>query len=266
METPGHNPYEAPRATVFDPLPEHSAGTLIPNGRRVDVGHGATWITDAFTLFARSWGVWVGIGLVFIIGSIALNLIPFVGGIAAMLLTPVILGGLMIGCREAEDGGAIDFRHLGAGFERHAGQLIIVALIYFAAFVAVMIAIFVLVLITAGILGFALSSQAFSSEGALIPILLVALVSMALVMPIIMAYWFAPALVVHHNLNAIDAMKQSFVGCLRNWLPFLLYGLVGVVLMVLATIPLLLGWFVLVPLMFISMYTAYKDIFVDPAH
>ena len=41
-----------------------------------------------------------------------------------------------------------------------------------------------------------------------------------------MLNWFAPALVALRGVSAIDAMKLSFVSCLRNWLPFLLYGLV----------------------------------------
>ena len=43
------------------------------------------------------------------------------------------------------------------------------------------------------------------------------------------------------------AMKVSFIGCLRNIVPFLIYGVVGIALAIVATIPLLLGWLVLGP-------------------
>ena len=30
------------------------------------------------------------------------------------------------------------------------------------------------------------------------------------------------------GVSAVEAMKLSFVSCLRNWLPFLIYGVIGV--------------------------------------
>jgi len=43
----------------------------------------------------------------------------------------------------------------------------------------------------------------------------------------------------------------------------LIYGVVMLVLSILATLPLLLGWLVLVPIATASIYTAYRDIFGD---
>jgi uncharacterized membrane protein len=80
-----------------------------------------------------------------------------------------------------------------------------------------------------------------------------------------MAYWFAPALVAIDGLSALAAMKLSFIGCIRNVLPFLLYGIVMFVLTILASIPLLLGLLVLLPVMIASMYTAYRDIYYPEA-
>jgi uncharacterized membrane protein len=59
-------------------------------------------------------------------------------------------------------------------------------------------------------------------------------------------------------------MKASFTGCLRNIVPFLVYGVIGFVLMVLASVPVLLGWLVLGPVMVASIYTAYRDIYFTP--
>ena len=80
-----------------------------------------------------------------------------------------------------------------------------------------------------------------------------------------MAVWFAPALVVLRGLEPWAAMKVSFCGCLRNVMPFLVYGLIGIVLAVVATIPFALGWLVLGPLTIASIYTSYCDIFEDVA-
>jgi uncharacterized membrane protein len=57
-------------------------------------------------------------------------------------------------------------------------------------------------------------------------------------------------------------MKASFTGCLRNVVPFLVYGIVGFVLAIVATIPLGLGWLVLGPVFAASVYTGYRDIYL----
>jgi uncharacterized membrane protein len=85
---------------------------------------------------------------------------------------------------------------------------------------------------------------------------------LALLLPVVMAIWFAPPLVVFHDKSAVEAMQESFTGCLRNIVPFLLYGLVMLVLGVLAAIPFGLGWLVLGPVLAASLYTSYKDIYL----
>jgi uncharacterized membrane protein len=76
-----------------------------------------------------------------------------------------------------------------------------------------------------------------------------------------MALWFAPALVVLRELPPIQALKQSFRGCLKNIVPFLVYGLVAMVLTVLAAIPFGLGLLVMMPVIMASVYVAYGEIF-----
>ena len=50
-----------------------------------------------------------------------------------------------------------------------------------------------------------------------------------------------------------------------NWAPFLVFGLIYIVLALLATIPLMLGWLVLLPLTFASGYVAYREVFAESA-
>ena len=87
------------------------------------------------------------------------------------------------------------------------------------------------------------------------------LVVLALSIPLYMALWFAPTLVALHQLKPMDALKESFFACLRNIIPFLLYGVIVLVLTFIAAIPFGLGFLLLVPVVIASIYTAYKDIF-----
>jgi uncharacterized membrane protein len=91
--------------------------------------------------------------------------------------------------------------------------------------------------------------------------LLVLLVGMLFYVPVVMALWFAPVLVVLDDESAIDALVNSFKGCLENIVPFLIYGLLGLVLSIVASIPFFLGWLVLAPMILASIYLGYKDIF-----
>jgi len=87
------------------------------------------------------------------------------------------------------------------------------------------------------------------------------LIAMLFIVPILMAYWYAPVLIGLHNLAVLDAMKLSFIACLKNMLPFLLYGLIFMVILVVAIIPFGLGLIVAVPVMMTSLYTSYVDVF-----
>jgi uncharacterized membrane protein len=97
--------------------------------------------------------------------------------------------------------------------------------------------------------------------GAAMSALLAVLIALALMIPVLMAIWFAAPLVVFHQLGAIEALKSSFNACLRNIVPFLIYGLILLGLAIVASIPFGLGWLVLGPVLVASLYTAYRDIF-----
>jgi len=89
------------------------------------------------------------------------------------------------------------------------------------------------------------------------------LLMMALSVPVLMAVWFAPALVALHERGPLEAMKESFQACLKNAVPFLVYGVVGLVLAIVASIPFGLGWLLFGPVLIASVYTAYKDIYLE---
>ena len=76
-----------------------------------------------------------------------------------------------------------------------------------------------------------------------------------------MALWFSTPLVVLRDLGVLEALRTSFFACLKNILPFLVYGAVMLLLMIVATLPLLLGWLILGPVLLATIYTSYRDVF-----
>jgi uncharacterized membrane protein len=254
------NPYAAPKAVVADDTVV-SKGDFVPGGQALPAARGTAWIGEAWQLFKRQPGMWIGMVLVLFVVFVGLGLIPFVGSLATMLLGPVFAAGLVIGCRALDEGGELELSHLFAGFHERAGTLVGVGALYLAASLVVML----VVGLGMGVGMFTLmgGNPAAAAEMGM-TILLAALVMTALLLPAVMAVWFAAPLVVFHQLGAVDAMKQSFIGCVRNIVPFLLYGLVLFLLTILATLPLMLGWLVLGPVLAASLYTAYKDIYLKP--
>lgn len=253
------NPYAAPRATVADETLATNAD-FIPGGQRQPAGHGWSWVASGWALYKPHPWLWIGIWLLLWIIFFGVGLIPFLGGIATVLFWPVLLAGLAVGCRTIDQGGTLELAHLFAGFREHTGTLVGVGAICLAFTFAVGLLVSV-----AGISGFAMlgaGPEQWMAAG--LTVVLGVLVFMALLLPLMMAVWFAPMLVYFHDLGAIESMKQSFAGCWRNIMPFLVHGLVLLGLAVLASLPIFLGWLVLWPVISAAAYAAYKDIYLRP--
>lgn len=253
------NPYAAPKAQVADAtvVPQ---GNFVPNGRTVPTGNGWTWISSAWSIFRAAAGTWIGMILVLLVIFMVLAFVPLIGQIAAMVLGPVFTGGLMLAARDAEQGGNVEFSQLFAGFKTRFGSLAAVGAIYLVGTIAI---VFLASIITGvglfSVLGGATTPEQAARFGVMLLVAL--LVFFGLLLPLVMAIWFAPPLIVFHDMGAGEAMKASFAGSLKNMLPFLLYGIVFFIAAIIASIPLMLGWLALGPVLAASIYTAYRDIY-----
>ena len=256
MSTP--NPYATPRAPVADA--ESAPRNFLPGGRTVAAGNGWRWIAEGFELFRRQPGAWIALVVVAALIFIGLALIPVLGSLAGMVLAPVFAGGVAIACREQDQGRELRLGHLFEGFRERFGTLVSIGLIYLG--ITVVLAL-VVGLVTGAGMWTLLGSGAAAVAGASLTLLLAFLVMLALLLPLFMALWFAPALAVFHEQGPGEAMKSSFVACLKNIWPFLLYSAILLLLAIAASIPFGLGWLVLGPTMAASLYTGYRDIFFD---
>lgn len=250
------------------PIP---AGPLA--SRTAPASRGIEWLFDGFRHFRADWSSWLAASIILTLISILVTvLVPVLGSIVLFLFTPVLLGGLMQGLAGTERGRHFAVSDLFVAFSGpHTGQLVLIGLVWLLLNTAAMVVSFVLLVLFAGLdflTHLAQSEDMLAAARALtlgIGLLLALLVYVALLIPITMLVWFAPALVVIEGEEAFAAMKHSFVGCLRNFMPYLLYGLVGLIVF-----PLLLvltfgfGSLLLVPVGLASIYSAYKDIFHRP--
>jgi uncharacterized membrane protein len=255
------NPYAAPSAHVADIAGSADDGQLIEGGQTVPAGNGWLWIADGFNLFKMNPVVWIVNLIILVVIMIALALIPFLGALGTYILLPIFTGGLMLGCHALTHNEPLEVGHLFAGFREKGGPLAMVGVLYLVGLILIM-------LVASLFVGFGLFGAIFTGAKpamSVTMILLAGLIVLGLSVPLAMAIWFAPALVVFHDLQPMDAMKQSFSGCLKNIVPFLVYGILGLVIGIVAFIPFGLGWLVWGPTLVASVYTGYRDIFVQPA-
>lgn len=259
------NPFAPPKAAVLEA--QDTDGEYIPDGQRVETSRGSAWFGEAWGLFKASPGIWVVSYVLFLVMWFVLAILP-AGGLVSSMCYPAVAAGIMIGCKSLTEGGPLRIGHLFEGFKHNLGNLLLIGILYLVGSVVIWMVAFLVGLM---VIPFVVGSQAFNMEDyrsllAFAPaLLLVVLIVLALTLPLFMAMWFAPALVVFHDVAPMAAMRSSFQGCLKNFLPFLIYGLVGLLLLILALIPLGLGLLVYGPLIWGTMYLGYRDIFVRRA-
>jgi len=248
---------------MTDSISSAAAGSRDANfraeGRVVAGGRGWDWIVEAYALFRRQPGMWILVVVLAGILFVAISIIPVLGSLASALLFPIFGAGLMLGCKSLDQGGTLEIAHLFAGFKHRTGELVMVGV--FNLVCGVVITFAVMALIGGGVFMAVLHG---GMPGAGLPIasmLIALLLATGLLVPLSMAIWFAPALIVLHELTPGAALKASFYACLRNWIPLSVYGVVLLVLGLAALIPAGLGFLVLVPVLTASVYTSYRDIF-----
>jgi uncharacterized membrane protein len=194
--------------------------------------------------------------------ALAASLIPPIGELVFYLLSPVLLAGLMVGCRTLEQGGRLELTCLFEGFRRQTSALVTIGGVYLVG----QVLIYGVVVMLAGAGFNELMRDVQGSTPPAVPpmpgqVMLALAVAAALSVPLLMAVWFAPLLVIFDGLMPFASMRESFNACLANILPLVVYSLILMVLGFLALLPFALGLILLVPTVFASIYVSYKEIF-----
>jgi hypothetical protein len=186
--------------------------------RRVDAGSALNWLKQGWALFIANPGVWIAMMVIVIVIYIGLAIVPWFGPLAAHLLTPVLAAGMLLACQEARaragarnqrpfrrfpaaHGGAADARR--AVHAGHAGA------------------------VRAGDAARRRrhgrrhdDAKPLAAGIAFGGVALAGLLWLLLSVPIVMAIWFAPALVIFNAMQPVDALKASFNACLKNVVGF----------------------------------------------
>jgi len=251
---------------VAEPTESAGAGTAegLIEPRTVDAGRGFSWWTEAWPLFTRSAGLWIVMALILIVIFIVLGLIPILGGLAISLLAPVFAGGWILAAQKVDAGGTLEVGDMFSGFRDKLSPLAVVGALLLVATLVIGV---VAAVLGAGAMFGVMAGGAHQSGSGVVAAMgvgmLALLVALTLSVVAAMAVWFAPALIVLRNVAPVEAMKSSFSACLKNFLPFLVYSVLYIVAAIVASIPFGLGWIVLLPLLMLTVYVSYRDIYGD---
>lgn len=244
---------------------------------RLPALRGWSWLADGFRLFRRNPALLTFLVFGYFFLLLLVNLVPFIGWIAASLFVPPFTVSVMNGCRAVERGEAVQLNVLLSGFRRNRPALLLLGALYLGATLLVF-------LLATSMDGGALADLFRSHEAPDARAIQALRLPLLLMVPVVMAFWFAPMLAAWNDLSAPKSLFFSAVAAFRNWRAFLVYA-VGVSLVstvlpglllalfelisaaltriaaVAITLPML---FVFVPTLFASFYVSYRDVFVAP--
>jgi len=195
---------------------------------RYEARHGMAWLAQAYALFRRNPLPWVVLLLSYYTLLLLLRAVPYIGPYAMTVLKPVFAVGLLAAAWTQERGGTPALRQLFQGFRANLGSLLPIGIFYVVGITA---AVFASSLVDGGKLLDLMSNAGTMSEEEIAAALgdgaleTGMLFSAVLSIPVLIATWWAPALVVFQNAGAGAALAVSLRAALANWRPLAVYGL-----------------------------------------
>jgi hypothetical protein len=257
------NPYAPPKARVADPIePLHldSADTIIPNGRALSAGRGAAWISAAWRMFWARPGRWLLNMLIFGVIYILPSQIRF-GSLISPLLWPFVGAGIATAADLQRRTGTFAPDAMFAGLRRPTALLVLSALSLLTT--VGLYASYAILVGTDAANYMVLSGDKPATPPAARDTLWALLLYLLFTLPIVAATYFAAPLIMLHGLGAGRAMKMSLIGSAKNILPGMVFSVCSLVFLLISAIPLGLGLLVSLPVMMITSYTMYREVFVS---
>jgi hypothetical protein len=257
------NPYAPPLTHVADrdERTPTDSGEFIPYGRARPPGRGAGWIGDAWRLLRGQPGMWAVALILLLVVYVVLAVIPLVN-FFLQLLVPFAYAGIAMAADQQRRTGTFELGALMAGFNKQPVSLLAVggtAILAGLVFGIVLVALVGLELFGAAASG----GQPDPSIMLSARFWLAFLIGFAIMLPVAFATYLAPQLIVLHDLPALTAMKMSLIGCVKNILPGIVFLACSMLLVLVSMIPLFLGLLISIPILVLTSYTVYRDIFVE---
>lgn len=215
----------------------------------------------SFALFRAQPVGWISLVSAWLLASLGLSLVPFIGAAIAGILQPGFFGGFVIAARDQELGQPVGAHQLLAAFRCNGRAFATIGSITLLANLMVV-----------GILGFLGLPLNIAQDGDGIPDMRAYAHSLegkewmlwlgiVLSMSIKGALWFTAAILALNQMPATHAIRWSCYALIANFFPTMVFGAAMTVIFVLATLPFMLGLLVAMPIFAIAHYVSYRDLF-----
>jgi hypothetical protein len=248
--------------------------------RVVAAGQGARWLLEGWRLVRAAPFVWILLVFVYFWVTQFLLVVPLVGGALAAISVPGITLGFMALARAASSG-VVDPRLMFDGFRHDARRQLLLGVVYLACGLVVFGAMQLADVNDS--LRAALSAERGAERPPAADLAMPIAAFVAGSTPVMMMFWFAPALCAWHSIGVFKALFFSFFGFLFNWRAFLVYGAVvaaailALSILAVAVVPalgvasrgsgsvvialLVMALLVVLSPLFASFYASYRDVF-----
>ena len=174
---------------------------------------GWAWQREGLQLWRRNPALITFATFGYLLSIVVLSIVPLLGQLVASLLMPALSVGVLNACRAVDSGRKTGPDVLFSGFKSNLQGLVVVGGLYLAATLVVLM---LVMLVDDGSLAAVMRGEDMDTQAAADSSLGFTLaVGLALSTPVMMAYWFAPALAGWWKLPAAKAMFFSFYACLR---------------------------------------------------
>jgi hypothetical protein len=224
---------------------------------------GAAWLRESFRLFRAAPLQWMGLCSGWIAITLALIIVPLVGGVIANILQPVFFASFAIAAWRQAAGERLMMGDLFSGFRRNWRALAIVGTVLLVAEISIfaLMAWMGLPMLPhgEGASSITVAEYVDMFEGKEW-ILALGFIATVVVKG---ALWFAPPLIAFHGMNAGHAMRWSAYAAVENLGTMMVYGAALMALFFLGILPYALGLLVVIPMMAISTFVGYREVFEE---
>lgn len=194
---------------------------------RYPARQGLAWLRTAYNMFSQHRGAWVMLVLAYFIALMLIRLVPYVGPFAMTILKPVFAVGLLAAAWHQERGGVPQIADLFRGFRTNLRALLVIGVFFVA---GITIAVYASALVDDGRLreliatGGSLSEEQLAARLADPRLTFGMMFSALIALPVVVATWWAPALVVFQDATAFAALGASLRAAMANWKALAMYG------------------------------------------
>jgi hypothetical protein len=220
---------------------------------------GFAWLAQGFDLFRRRPFAWIGLCTGWIVITFGLIVIPLVGGVLANFLQPVFFASFALTAYRQATGETVVMGDLFLGFRRNVRALVNLGALLLIAeiLIFVMMALLGLPMSGPGDKAFTVAEYVEALQGK------EWILALGVILTVIVkgALWFAPPLIAFHDMSTTHAVRWSVYAALSNLGAMIVYGAALLALFILGLLPWALGLLVVIPLMVISSYFGYREVF-----